>query len=516
MGRAHLELHRGILWLRGKPGSGKSTLMKHAMLRVKRVQLRPVVLSFFFNGRGNKLEKSQNGFYRTLLRQILLTSTQWPSQILQEFLRQQRSHTWYSGQLSAFLGLALLNHALQPTSSPIYIFIDALDEYDSRESFYETVRFLENLAQRILREAPLFSLNICVSRRDFPNLKEKPLEIQLERFNARDIRHYIEKTLVCPAKFQQESQNILIERAEGVFLWVDLVIKELNTTAYDPHTRKEVQDILKKYPRKLGKLYERAIRKLERRCFEDSQRLFQWILVDDHPFTPAELAYAMAFNHPFASLKECQDSDDFFGEDDFERRVVFLSCGLIQFSRSTKRKLHPFYASPVDPPSLWKHGRVQLIHDSVRSWLYKTQAQHLLELASPPRTIKFESWKQESRQVRKKACSNYLATPELARGIQWLETPHERRSRGWLERGDELCNRYILLSYAIASVHGSDFWPFRSYSVNLDQNQSGQIELQIPAHSAARIDRLGETPSVNLLQFLGMYVAAAAAGAATY
>ena len=63
--------HHGFLWIRGKPGAGKSTLMKFAVLSARKTMKRSSIISFFFNARGAELEKSVIGMYRSLLLQLL-------------------------------------------------------------------------------------------------------------------------------------------------------------------------------------------------------------------------------------------------------------------------------------------------------------------------------------------------------------------------------------------------------------------------------------------------------------
>jgi hypothetical protein len=63
--------HYGSLWMKGKPGTGKSTLMKFALSNSRRSMKDRIVISFFFNARGADLEKSTVGMYRSLLLQLL-------------------------------------------------------------------------------------------------------------------------------------------------------------------------------------------------------------------------------------------------------------------------------------------------------------------------------------------------------------------------------------------------------------------------------------------------------------
>lgn len=65
---------RGLFWIKGKPGSGKSTLLRYALDNVKEApnfRDRALILSFFFHGRGNELQKTPLGLFRSLLYQIL-------------------------------------------------------------------------------------------------------------------------------------------------------------------------------------------------------------------------------------------------------------------------------------------------------------------------------------------------------------------------------------------------------------------------------------------------------------
>src|SRR5690349_11860607 len=66
--------NHGFLWMRGKAGAGKSTMMKFVYLETRKVSEKPgmAVASFFFNARGDYLERSISGMYRSLLLQLLL------------------------------------------------------------------------------------------------------------------------------------------------------------------------------------------------------------------------------------------------------------------------------------------------------------------------------------------------------------------------------------------------------------------------------------------------------------
>lgn len=63
---------RGLLWIKGKPGSGKSTLVKYAKDALPPIYGKEtLVFSFFFHGRGRELQKTPIGLFQCLLHQLL-------------------------------------------------------------------------------------------------------------------------------------------------------------------------------------------------------------------------------------------------------------------------------------------------------------------------------------------------------------------------------------------------------------------------------------------------------------
>jgi ABC-type lipoprotein export system ATPase subunit len=51
--RRNVSEHKGLLWIKGKPGSGKSVMMKHIQTHIS--QASSAIISFFFNARGSPL-----------------------------------------------------------------------------------------------------------------------------------------------------------------------------------------------------------------------------------------------------------------------------------------------------------------------------------------------------------------------------------------------------------------------------------------------------------------------------
>ncbi|OBT89217.1 hypothetical protein VE02_04277 [Pseudogymnoascus sp. 03VT05] len=68
---AKIKEHHGFFWIKGRPGTGKSIMMKFLFWEAKKSMKGSIVMSFFFNARGGDLEKSTTRLYRSLLLQLL-------------------------------------------------------------------------------------------------------------------------------------------------------------------------------------------------------------------------------------------------------------------------------------------------------------------------------------------------------------------------------------------------------------------------------------------------------------
>jgi predicted ATPase len=126
-----------LLWIKGKPGSGKSTLMKEAYRRAGQQlpAVSPIIAAFFFNARGSRLEKSPLGLFRSVLHQILQQDRQLLTEMLQIFQEKELTRgesggqwEWHLAELQYFFKLAFT----KPNSHRTTIFVDALFQISYR------------------------------------------------------------------------------------------------------------------------------------------------------------------------------------------------------------------------------------------------------------------------------------------------------------------------------------------------------------------------------------------------
>ena len=228
-----LEDARGLFWIFGKPGSGKSSIMKYVFshhrtiskLKAGDVATRTIRARFFFHSRGAQYQKSYEGLMRSLLHQFL---TQEP--ILKDFLlpaylevEPKSRSAWSAERLREALS-SILSQSLYDLN--IRLFLDALDEFDGDAS--DIASFI-----RFLVEKPKDScttVQACFSSRpwrEFETAFHEYPQLALHQHTENDIRIFadneIQRALPDPEKIikgppNSGLQQSISRRADGVFL----------------------------------------------------------------------------------------------------------------------------------------------------------------------------------------------------------------------------------------------------------------------------------------------------------
>ena len=245
-----LDSNANIFWLKGKPGTGKSTIMKTIFKHLERGDPKSVVLSFFFNARGQPLEQSVEGLYRTMLHQLF---SKVPNLLENTEAEHIYSHTppWSTDLLRGLLSEAVL----MSRQERIILVVDALDEGDEQE-----VRNMIDFARNLARSAHSknISLKICFASRHYPSITVpdcREVVVEEQAKHTRDIARYIRGTLNLvyePSTY--DFARAVAKRARGVFLWVTLVVKLLNERYDHGATQDELIVTLEKIPPGLNDL----------------------------------------------------------------------------------------------------------------------------------------------------------------------------------------------------------------------------------------------------------------------
>ncbi|KAM7191670.1 hypothetical protein V8F33_008766 [Rhypophila sp. PSN 637] len=281
-------------WITGKPASGKSTLMKfisthdslsrHLMQWAHGSDL--LMAYFYFWGPGTAMQKSLLGLFRSLLHQLL---SQRPDLCNSVALRRQTlfSVAGTDAQLPAW-SLEELRECLLRLASQIQgngrlaLFIDGLDEFDGQHM--DLVLFLK----RLQRE---YAVKICVSSRPWvvfsDAFKQNPT-LRMEDLTKPDIYKYIEARFdECIAMQElkalaptsvRDLMEAIADRADGVFLWVVIVVEQILIRAMETPDLDDIWTIYNSLPAGLEALYNSIHEGLSPAMKETSSKLYRMVL----------------------------------------------------------------------------------------------------------------------------------------------------------------------------------------------------------------------------------------------
>ncbi|KAK1754786.1 hypothetical protein QBC47DRAFT_403195 [Echria macrotheca] len=257
--RDWLSNGEGVFHIAGKPGSGKSTLMKYLVQDArtrsflqewsgKTNQL--VLASFFFWKPGHPLQKSTRGLVRSLLHTVLSKCPDLFEQLLGSLDRDQRELQFGSASYTGSVTLSerdiqgafnclVSNKAQSNRHGPRFcFFIDGLDEFeDPQEDYSDLVVRLKDWSNAMPGRVKL-----CVSSRELPIFHdiEPGQRVHLHLLTQGDIRKFVMDRLTglpgskkskCGRTLAATEYDALVQeivtKAEGVFLWVYLVTRTL-------------------------------------------------------------------------------------------------------------------------------------------------------------------------------------------------------------------------------------------------------------------------------------------------
>jgi hypothetical protein len=275
------DAHQNVFCVFGKPGAGKSTLMRfiahHGRLRSALENWAGdrhiVIAKYFFWNHGEQLQRSLLGLLRSLLLQILehhrfLVPVAFPDQ---SWTIGGDKFTFSKDSLMDALK-RVLDHTVNQ-SLCFFILIDGLDEFNDQEQNInpssQEVILLEFL--KMFHDRPC--LKLCVSTRPYQNFKKQYCEGQsrwlaLHDLTKSDIKTYAQERLGKDEKFMKlavDDRNYgslvdeIVKAAEGVFLWVRIACDSLRAGITNQDNILDLQLRLRELPSDLKKLYRHLL-----------------------------------------------------------------------------------------------------------------------------------------------------------------------------------------------------------------------------------------------------------------
>ncbi|KAJ4309879.1 hypothetical protein N0V94_008725 [Neodidymelliopsis sp. IMI 364377] len=299
-----------LYWITGKPGAGKSTLMRFVydhdrtkeLLKAWRPTQDLLTASFFFWNSGTEMQMSCEGLVRSIMSQIFkqapeLISIAFPHRIADGvvfgdciFGQQEWSWSWQE-LLRAFR--AMLRKA--STSRKLIIFIDGMDEFNGNHS--ELVDFVKELVMP--------GVKICASSRpwnQFQDAFKHGPHLRVENLTWKDINRYVTHHLMQSAAFTDYEQSEpgfsvqlikdVCDKSEGVFLWVHLVTRSLLEGLQDGERPNDLLKRLENLPTDIEELFQKILGSLSPWHSERCSQLFQLYRASLGPLTLLGMSFA--------------------------------------------------------------------------------------------------------------------------------------------------------------------------------------------------------------------------------
>ncbi|CZR69246.1 uncharacterized protein PAC_19146 [Phialocephala subalpina] len=286
-----LKTGDGVYWINGKAGSGKSTLMKHIFEQERTRQYlnrwargsdgfkgKGILIcfaTFFFWNSGTQEQKSQSGLLRSLLFQVLshnpeLVSIAFPdiwattySGLIND-TSLEFDHIFTLGRLiTAFRAI------IHQNSVPMKLcfLVDGLDEFDGSH---------EEMANLFKDVATAKNVKVCLSSRPWvvfsESFKNCP-SLRLQDLTRPDITSYVngkfgQSEAFCSLLLREpqsapELLTEIIDKADGVFLWVQIVVNSLLKGVQNRDEITILHQRLRCMPQELEPLYHHLLSLIE-------------------------------------------------------------------------------------------------------------------------------------------------------------------------------------------------------------------------------------------------------------
>lgn len=263
----------GVLWIKGDPGKGKTMLLCGI---IKELENDPKIqerLAYFFCQATDDKINTSTAIIRGLSYLYLRQYPKLLSRIRQE--NKDEPDDFLEGDNERFALCRIFKSVIKDPciTHPICI-IDALDECQHEESLQALFSLIVDTSSRV--KWLLSSRNEKWIERGLRAVKEhQRLTLEL-RGNSEHvssavktyISHCIQDihALKDDAELRHKTAEVLHTKANGTFLWVTLVVKELHNTSH-PH----VEAVLQSMPEGLKELYDEILRRAKKRWKADER-----------------------------------------------------------------------------------------------------------------------------------------------------------------------------------------------------------------------------------------------------
>jgi hypothetical protein len=377
--RQWLTSASNLFWITGKPGAGKSTLMKYIsdfrsqgegatlcrqLLAEGAGSSQIATASFYFWASGAGIQASQTALFRSLLFDLLqdradaiprIAPAAWESACL---LGTPFPQDWTEETLRALV-VRTVEELSRGDKARVCLFIDGLDEFSGDPQ--TIIAFVESMLQ-------LPNVKLCVSSRPWVQFQaafSQASTLRVQDLTYPDIRHFVQTRFDgCPgfrrltereAGYAASLIHQVVEKSSGVFLWVRLVVDSLIAGLSNDDRICDLEKRLRSLPPELDDLYARILDDIDPFYFEHACQYFELMLANGGSAEALLLSFADEDRGFFHTLPVAVMSHKEYAArlDTLERRLSSCCKGLLDVSSDRRVNfLHRTARDFLDTPAM--------------------------------------------------------------------------------------------------------------------------------------------------------------------
>lgn len=285
--REWLENESGIYWIQGQAGCGKSTLMRFICEESATrdalgewANAAELIMPAFFLWKGpdaDVLQKRTVGMLRALLYQ-LLEQVQF---LIPEVMPRDLVFAWTEKLLRDAMTTVLDRVA---STHKVCLFIDGLDEFEGDPN---------TLSDLLIQWGQGKHVKICLSSRPWKIFEDTFAgmpQLRMQDLTHKDIKTYVADRLKEPNtvgdqttswQARHERQKLIsniVDRADGVFLWVKFALATVLQGLRNDDSHDELQHRLREMPKELDMLYRHMLTAIPLVYKDQAARYFRLML----------------------------------------------------------------------------------------------------------------------------------------------------------------------------------------------------------------------------------------------
>ncbi|KAH9060283.1 hypothetical protein EDB87DRAFT_624282 [Lactarius vividus] len=339
-----------LLWIHGKPGSGKSVICSSVVQDIMTVCEAGLAIMAYFYFDFKDLSKQT---CRDLLLSLVSQLSTRSSLCCDILHRVYKAHENGTRQPSDDILKGSLKEMLRvPGQSPVFIILDALDECPDSSGIPsprdEVLQFVKELVDLHLR-----GLHICATSRPEVDIRAvlEPLALHSvslhdETGQKTDIADYVRNVVnsspsTAMRRWRVDDKKLVIEtlteRSDGMFRWVFCQLDALRHCF-----PQNLRQFLNELPETLDETYERILRSINKAQKENAHRLLQCLTVAIRPLRVEELAELLAFDFQVSRDGGIPKLKDDWRWDDQEEAVLSTCSSLIAVVPSGRSRVVQF------------------------------------------------------------------------------------------------------------------------------------------------------------------------------